>query len=48
MPSQYLKDTSELEKEKEKFRFDQRDREHWLIGMMRVNLLKRLESSVHH
>ena len=47
MPSQYLKDTSELDKEKERFRFDQRDREHWLIGMMRVNLLKRLESSVH-
>ena len=47
MPSQYLKNTAELEKEKEKLRFDQRDREHWLIGMMRVNLLKRLESSVH-
>ena len=47
MPSQYLKDASELEEEKEKLRFDQRDREHWLIGMMRVNLLKRLESSVH-
>lgn len=47
MPSQYLKDTSDLDKEKEKLRFDQRDRERWLIGMMRVNLLKRLESSVH-
>ena len=47
MPSQYLKDASELDKEKEKLRFDQRDRERWLIGMMRVNLLKRLESSVH-
>ena len=47
MPSQYVKDTSKLEKEKEKFRFDQRDRERWLVGMMRVNLLKRLESSVH-
>ena len=46
-PSQYLKDKSDLDKEKAKYRFDQRDREHWLIAMMRVNLLKRLESSVH-
>lgn len=46
-PSQYLKDTSSLEQEKAKLRFDQRDRERWLIGMMRVNLLKRLESAVH-
>lgn len=27
--------------------FTQRDREHFLIGMMKVNFLKRLESSVH-
>ena len=47
MPSQYLKDTSSLEKEKAKLSFDQRERERFLIGMMRVNLLKRLESSVH-
>jgi len=47
MPSQYLTDTSSLDEEKEKLRFDQRDRERFLIGMMRVNLLKRLESSVH-
>ena len=47
MPSQYLKDKSALEAEKAKLNFDQRDREHWLVGMMRVNLLKRLESSVH-
>ncbi|WP_420632505.1 helicase-related protein [Candidatus Palauibacter sp.] len=47
MPSQYLKDKSKLEEEKAKLNFDQRDREHWLVGMMRVNLLKRLESSVH-
>ena len=47
MPSQYLRDTSSLDEEKAKLRFDQRDRERWLIGMMRVNLLKRLESSVH-
>ena len=47
MPSQYLTDTSSLDEEKEKLRFDQRDRERFLIGMLRVNLLKRLESSVH-
>ncbi len=47
IPSQYLKDTSRLDEEKATLRFDQRDREHFLIGMMRVNLLKRLESSVH-
>ena len=47
MPSQYLKDTSRLDEEKEKLHFDQRDRECFLIGMMRVNLLKRLESSAH-
>ena len=27
--------------------FTQSDREHYLIGMMKVNFLKRLESSVH-
>ena len=43
MPSQYVKDTSELDAEKERLRFDQRDRECWLISMMRVNLMKRLE-----
>ncbi len=47
MPSQYVRDTSALDAEKERLHFDQRDRERWLIGMMRVNLLKRLESSVH-
>lgn len=47
MPSEYVNDTTELDEEKARFRFDQRDRERWLIGMMRVNLLKRLESSVH-
>ena len=47
MPSQYVMDTSELDAEKERLQFDQRDRERWLIGMMRVNLLKRLESSVY-
>ena len=47
MPSQYVKDPSELDAEKARLRFDQRDRERWLVSMMRVNLLKRLESSVH-
>ncbi|MCZ0945394.1 MAG: helicase-related protein [Gammaproteobacteria bacterium] len=47
MPSEYLEDASRLDEEKEEQPFDQRDRERWLIGMMRVNLLKRLESSVH-
>lgn len=47
MPSQYLKDTTGLEEEKATRQFDQRDRERFLIGMMRVNLLKRLESSVY-
>ncbi|MDE0191299.1 MAG: helicase-related protein [Gammaproteobacteria bacterium] len=47
VPSQYLKDTSGLDEERAKRHFDQRDRERWLIGMMRINLLKRLESSVH-
>ncbi len=46
MPSRYLKDKSSLDEEKANLRFDQRDRERWLVGMMRVNLLKRLESSV--
>lgn len=47
MPSRYLKDKSELEAEKRRLNFDQSDRERWLVGMMRVNLLKRLESSAH-
>ena len=47
MPSQYMRDTSALDAEKDRLHFDQRDRERWLIGMIRVNLLKRLESSVH-
>ena len=36
-----------LAKEKQEKRFNQQDREHYLIGMMRVNFLKRLESSAH-
>lgn len=46
IPSNYLIDQSSLDSEKEEHRFDQRDRERWLIGMIRTNLLKRLESSV--
>ncbi len=33
--------------EKKTLNFSQADREHFLIGMMKVNFLKRLESSVH-
>ena len=46
MPSEYLKDKSELEEEKLRTHYTQHDREKLLIGMMRINLLKRLESSV--
>ena len=46
-PSNYLKDKSKLEAERERLGFDQSTREHYLTGMLRVNLLKRLESSAH-
>ena len=36
-----------LANEKQKFRFNQADREKFLIGMMQTNFLKRLESSAH-
>ncbi len=36
-----------LAKEKQEKHFNQQDRERFLIGMMRVNFLKRLESSAH-
>ena len=45
-PSQYLRDPSRLKAGKEAQGFDQLDRERFLVAMMRVNLLKRLESSV--
>ena len=35
----------EMAKEKKKLNFNQADREKWLIGMIRVNFLKRLESA---
>ena len=46
-PAEYLKDTSGLEEERKAHGFDQRTREHYLTAMLRVNLLKRLESSAH-
>ena len=49
-PSKYVKkEFQEMYREKasgRKMAFDQKTREHFLIGMMRVNFLKRLESSI--
>ena len=47
-PSSYVVDETakqRLADEKQKFRFNQADREKFLIGMMQTNFLKRLESS---
>ncbi|MDE0468220.1 MAG: helicase-related protein [Candidatus Poribacteria bacterium] len=47
-PSSYVIDETakqRLADEKQKFRFNQEDREKFLIGMMQTNFLKRLESS---
>ena len=49
-PSSYvISETAKqrLANEKQKFRFNQADRERFLIGMMQTNFLKRLESSAH-
>ena len=49
-PSNYIVDKQaqlRLEEEKQRFRFNQADRERYLIGMVRTNFLKRLESSAH-
>ena len=49
-PSSYvvsLEAIQRLAKEKQAFRFNQLDREKFLIGMMQTNFLKRLESSAH-
>lgn len=49
-PSKYVvseEAKQRLAKEKQERHFNQEDREHFLIGMMRVNFLKRLESSAH-
>ncbi len=49
-PSSYVVDETakqRLADEKTRFRFNQEDRERFLIGMMQTNFLKRLESSAH-
>ena len=49
-PSKYIIDPKvrqRLEAEKKERRFNQEDRERFLIGMMQTNFLKRLESSAH-
>ena len=47
-PTKYLRPEYESEYDLELVKnFTQSDREHFLIGMMKVNFLKRLESSVH-
>ncbi len=49
-PSDYLVNRERqmaLEMEKKEHNFNQRDREHYLVGMLRTNFLKRLESSPH-
>ena len=49
-PSSYVTSAEakkRLADEKEQLRFNQADRERFLIGMIRVNFLKRLESSAH-
>lgn len=47
-PTKYLRPEHHAEYDLELVKnFTQSDREHFLIGMMRVNFLKRLESSVH-
>ena len=49
-PSSYVISSAakqRLADEKQKFRFNQADRERFLIGMMQTNFLKRLESSAH-
>ena len=47
-PANYIESEQKkqnLKEEKKKRNFNQADRERWLIGMMRVNFLKRLESA---
>ena len=50
-PSEYLRTENPIFKkqkqEEDSTGFSQKKREHYLIGMMRVNFMKRLESSVH-
>ena len=49
-PSEYVNDPARLQKlaeTRERLNFNQQDSERFLIGMMRTNFLKRLESSAH-
>ena len=49
-PSEYVTDPgrlAELTKIRKEHNFNQKDREHYLVAMIRVNFLKRLESSPH-
>jgi len=46
-PSAFFKDGAEKFYEGKIKAFKQKDREYFLIGMMRINFMKRLESSVH-
>ncbi len=49
-PSEYVTDPArrkELEETRQRLNFNQQDSERFLIGMMRTNFLKRLESSAH-
>ena len=46
-PSDYLRDESQVRRDDRAPNFTQKDRERFLVAMMRVNFLKRLESSAH-
>ena len=46
-PSDYLKDPGDIRRDARAPNFTQQDRERFLVAMMRVNFLKRLESSAH-
>ena len=49
-PSQYVTDPkrlAELDATRQRYNFNQQDSERFLIGMMRTNFLKRLESAAH-
>ena len=46
-PSDYLLDASHIRRDERAPNFTQQDRERYLVSMMRVNFLKRLESSAH-
>ena len=46
-PSDYLKDPGGVRRDARAPNFTQKDRERFLVAMMRVNFLKRLESSAH-